>query len=717
MHHGKPLVLKRRGVLAACSALLVVVSPLCGQTPAPAATTNAKGSRTLPPITLEDFVVRGARTESYRAEQVQMGAFRDVDPVDVPVSIDVITREVLDAQGARGIYDAVKNTAGVTRSQVSGSTYDNISMRGILVENRGNYRLNGSLPVINLVDLSMENKERVEVLKGASGLYYGFVPPSGIINLVTKRAGPDPVTAFTVTVNSFGAAGGHLDVARRLGAKAQVGLRLNLAGSSEDIGIDNFDGNRQFASLAADWRASDRLLFRFDLEHVHKDVSEQGAIQLPAAVAGVIALPPLPPNTRNFAAGWERYDAMATNALLRADYLITPQWTFLVEAGRARTERDRMLGQMQSVNFTTGAGTLRVGYAPNLDYENTNYRGELFGHALTGEIRHDVTVGVTTNKRYQNSRSAGNRSFAQNYYNPVAIAELAAPSAITQNISTIYDTGLYAFDRITAFADRVQLTVGVRDTNYESTSATTNYKMDNDLRPMGAFVFKPTPRSSLYASYLEGPEQGGNAPLTATNAGAILPPLVSKQYEAGAKAELFGGTLVQLAFFQIDRPSNFLNASNTFVANGLARYQGTELFISGELSPSLSIIASALVLDAKQINAQNATTLNRTPEGTPEKTGSLFLEWRVPTAKGLSLSAGAYYTGTVPANNANQAYLGGYTTWSGGVSYRFKVGNTNYTTRITGDNLTDKNAWSTAGASLLGVTFPRVVKFSLTASF
>jgi iron complex outermembrane receptor protein len=234
---------------------------------------------------------------------------------------------------------------------------------------------------------------------------------------------------------------------------------------------------------------------------------------------------------------------------------------------------------------------------------------------------------------------------------------------------------------------------------------------------MAAAVFKPTARSSVYVSYLEGPEQGGSAPLTATNAGTILPPLVSKQWEVGTKAEFFGGTLVQLSFFQIERPSTFLDATNTFVANGLARYRGAELFVSGEITKDLSIIASAVLLDAKQVNAQNATTLNRTPEGTPEKTGSLFLEWRPAQLKGFTLSGGAYYTGYVPANNANQAFLPGYTTYSVGASYRFTAGHVSYTARVNGDNVTDKNAWSTAGASLLGVTFPRTFKFSLTASF
>ena len=57
------------------------------------------------------------------------------------------------------------------------------------VQNRTNYRLNGSMPIMNFSQVPMENKARVEVLKGASALYYGFTAPSGIVNYVTLWRG------------------------------------------------------------------------------------------------------------------------------------------------------------------------------------------------------------------------------------------------------------------------------------------------------------------------------------------------------------------------------------------------------------------------------------------------------------------------------------------------------------------------------------------------
>ena len=225
--------------------------------------------------------VAGERMGSFKSDSVQVGTFRDMAPLDVPQTSNVITREVLDAQATTSLFGALRNTAGVTRSQLNGSTYDNISIRGILVENRSNYRLNGSLPVINLIDIPMENKERVEVLKGASSMYYGFVPPSGIVNMVTKRAGKDPVTNLSMMVNHYGGANMHIDFGRRFGDEQQFGARINLLAGREDIGIQNFSGYRSLMSGAFDWRVNDKLSFRFDVENYRKEVSEQAAIQAP----------------------------------------------------------------------------------------------------------------------------------------------------------------------------------------------------------------------------------------------------------------------------------------------------------------------------------------------------------------------------------------------------------------------------------------------------
>lgn len=668
------------------------------------------------PVELTTVNVIGERIGSFKSNSVQVGTFRDMSPLDVPQTSNVVTREVLDAQSANTLFGALRNTAGVTRSQLNGSTYDNIAIRGILVENRGNYRLNGSLPIINLIDIPLENKERVEVLKGASSLYYGFVPPSGIVNLVTKRAGKEPVTDFTITANQFGAASVHADIARRFGEQQQFGARINLLEAKEDVGVDNYSGDRQLASAALDFRASKDLSFKLDLEHYRKDVSEQAAIRLPAAVGGRITLPSVPDSRQNLASEWHKYDAKATNFLFRTDYSLNDNWAVLLEAGKAKTERDRHFSEFRDYNLATGNGTLLTYFGRGQEFDNENYRAELSGRLPGKTITHELTFGYNLNQRQSDSgASAASIGRPQNLYNPTPIAPLSPAYTIASVPSSIKDRGWYLSDRI-LIGDQWQAMIGARGSRYQNKTTTSNYETD-DVTPSASLMYKPTSKVSVYGSYIEGLEESGQAPLNRANAGEWLPPAVSKQKEIGIKAEVAQGMLVQAAYFNIKRPSTTVDAANRFVLNGLAEYKGTELAISGELTRQLSFVASALFLDAKQLNAQNAATFNKTTENTPEWTGSLFAEYRLQAVPGLALSGGLFYVGKRPVDNQNQAEIDGYTTLSLGARYTTKISGKRTMLQAVLDNATDKNYWSAAGNGYIGVGAPRTLKVSAKMSF
>ena len=677
-----------------------------------------QAEKELPAVT-----VSAEKIGSFKSNSVQVGTFRDMAPIDVPQTSNVITREALDAQAANGLFNALRNTAGVTRSQLNGSTYDNISIRGILVENRYNYRLNGSLPVINLVDIPLENKERVEVLKGASSLYYGFVPPSGIVNLVTKRAGKDPVTSLAVTANHHGSAGVHADIGRRFGEQQQAGVRINAGGGREDIGVDHYSGDRAFATAAFDLKATRDLSFKLDLEHYRKNVSEQPAINLPAASGGVIRLPAVPNNKQNLGGEWQKYDAKATNLLFRTDYTFNENWGVLLEAGKARTERDRNLGQFRLTNPASGEGTLNITFNRGQWWENENYRTELYGR-LPGElVTHELSFGYTANKRPQDAGTGvPSASISQNFYNPRPIPELFPATTATSNPLTIKDRGWYLSDRV-LIGEKWQAMVGARGSRYENVSASGRFDADK-ITPSVSLMYKPTQRLSIYGSYLEALEESGTAASlpAVTNAGEVLPPALSRQKEFGVKAEVAQGVLLQAAYFDIKKPSATYTPSSTanprtFMLNGLAHYKGVELAASGEVNKQLSLIASALFMDAEQLNASNAATYGKVPENTPERTASLFAEYRLQDVPGLALSGGLHYVGKRAVNDSNQAFIDSYTTLSLGARYTTRVAGKRATFQAVVDNATDKNYWATAGNGLLGVGTPRTLKLAAKMDF
>ncbi|MCM2251076.1 MAG: TonB-dependent receptor [Ramlibacter sp.] len=668
--------------------------------------------------TLSEVRVTGEGSSNFSSRNVQVGAFRDQDPLEVPLTNNVITRSVLDAQQAKTLLDALRNTAGVTRSQLSGSTYDNISIRGILVENRGNYRLNGSLPIINLIDIPLENKERVEVLKGASSLYYGLVPPSGVVNFVTKRAGDKPATSVASSVSNHGSLDAHVDIGRRF-AGGDMGLRVNAAAGKLEYGIDNFDGNRGLVAAAYDWRVTPAFRLKADVEHYRKDVSEQAGIALPAAAGGNITLPPVPDNKRNLAGNWQRYDAQATNALLRGDLALGDAWSLTVETGHAEAKRDRRFSQLRNYDLATGEGFLDISFVNDQRFTNSNHRVELLGQLGSGAVRQELTLGYTANRRnsFSGASAPRNERVPQNLYNPRPVPQLDPALSLPGTHTTIRDRGLYAFDRI-SFGERWQVQAGLRAFDYSNQNAGGRYSADA-VSPNVSVVFKPAPDTSVYASYLEGLEDTGTAPATRANSGEILPPAVNKQMELGIKTRAWRQVFAQAALFQIDRPQTTVDDANRFVVGGKSRYRGLELSASGDVTPQFGIVASMQLLDARivSVGASNAGELGKTPENTPRRTVSLFGEYRLPQWAGLSVNAGLYYVGKRAVNNLNQAWVGSYTTLSLGGRYRTKVAGQHLTLQANLDNATDRDYWVAAGNGLLGTGAPRTLRLAAKVDF
>ncbi|MDQ3077626.1 MAG: TonB-dependent siderophore receptor [Pseudomonadota bacterium] len=683
-------------ITASALAAVAVVQPQ-GQTPADGGPA------------LEEIVVTGDRA-GFGAALVQVGTFRNARVIDVPLTVNVVPQELIKAQAVTGIYEALRNTAGVSRAQLNGSTYDNVAVRGILVENRTSYRLNGSLPTINLVDLPLENKDRVEVLKGVGALYYGFAPPSGIINLVTKRPDRDLLNV-EVSGTNHGSAKAGVDWSQRI--TDRFGVRLNGSAATLETGVDRVDGKRFVAAAAADWKLGDALAVRLDAEYVYKDISETSALQLLPAAQGFV--PDIPDPTLNFGGRDLRYGAFATNVLGRVDWRLSRQLALTVEEGQPQTERDRDYSQLENYGGPGGEGTLRIFRTRDQRYRNRNARAELAATFATGPVTHNLVSGVTSNWRFQNGRNSNSLTVPQNFFAPRDVS-VADPTVFTTAPLNIRDAGAYVVDRA-AFGP-VELLAGLRYSDYKSRATnaagvTTRFDLQKWTPSVGLIV-KPTTDIRLYATYLEGLEEGGTAPLNNANGGDVLAPAVSKQYEVGMKGEAFAGIIFQLAGFQIDRPFAFTDpADKVFKLAGQSRYRGIEGSVSGELSAQLSLYASGQYLDAEVRRSNNALVLGKMPENTPKWTGSLYAEYRPAGIRSLAIGGGAFYVGKRAVNALNQAFVDGFTTYSASVRYTFEdVTPNGLTLQVNADNLTNARYWSTAGNNLLGVGLPRQLKLT-----
>ncbi|SAL30314.1 TonB-dependent siderophore receptor [Caballeronia sordidicola] len=667
--------------------------------------------------TLKAVTVTGSnlqRASTYAPKTVSTGQYRGLDALDVPATVNVVTRDVLTAQAATGIYDALRNVAGVVRQQLSGIAYDQLSIRGIALDNRTSYYLNGVLPIDNNIWMPMEDKDRVEVLKGASALYYGFAVPAGIVNMVTKRAGNTPVTSASLLVDSNGSVGAHADVARRFGTDNQFGIRVNAMDEHLETPITGDRGYRKFESVALDWRANDRLSFKYDLEHIDERVVEQAGITPLAAVNGVIALPRLPDASTLLVPNDKKTNATATSQLLRADYLISENWSANVSVGQSITQRDRWLWILQKYNVNTGNGSLQGSKQNGQFYESKVARAEVNGLFQTGNINHDVTFGVSETWQFQPDFTTYYYTATQNLYSPVSITQLTAAGSKAFYAQHINNRGAYVFDRID-LTSTLQFTPGLRYSDYHATQAFTTTQDVNRTSPSASLVYKITPQTSVYASYIEGLESAGSAPATASNAYQVLPAAVSKQEELGVRHRFSNDSLASIALFQIRQPAASTDANNVYALNGTGRYRGLEFSYQGDVTRDLSIVTTGMWLNSRLVDSSDPSTLGKIPENTPRYTGSIFLNYRVPHVAGFSLNGGAYFVGSRPINDANQATIPGYTLFSAGARYATRMFGKAATFQLNVENAFNKHYWASAGSSQLGIGLERTV--SLTSTF
>ncbi len=663
----------------------------------------------------EEIVVTGQRP-TFKTEMVQVGAFRNQSILDTPASIAVIPKALLDAQGATGLEEALRNAPGVTQQATSPTTSNNFVSRGVLMNARTNYRLNGALQIINLSPIPIENKQRVELLKGVSALYYGLATPSGIVNVVAKRAGDQPVSSVYFNGDVEGSLGAGFDIGRKLGAEDQFGVRINGYSGHVETPIDGVNGRRYLISGAFDWQASERLSFKFDIEHYRRATDEPGGISLAAfqLLEGI-------PNPHNrYAPSNAPYRTWSTNALGRVDYALGDAWSVRAELGLAQSRRQRSRADFSFTNaaaVATGAGRIAGNYTPDQEYRNEYIRTEIAGKLPTFGIEHELLFGFARNRQVQEDQhQTSYTAVAQNIYDPrnIPFSSLNFTKTRLAAGSVNIDTGFYMLD-IAHVGEKILLIGGVRRVLYDTKEAGSDYRM-KAWTPTGGIVFKVTPKSSLYFTYIEGLESAGTAPTGTTNEGDILRPVLSKQIEAGGRVEV-AGALASLAYFRIDRGLGYIDASNTYVVNGRAIHEGIEGSLQGNVTKTLSVALSGQYLKAQQEQTGVVAQDGKRVDNTPRWSASLFAEYRPPMLPELGVNAGAYYTGLRYADALNRYSMPAYTTYSLGANYKLRLPDDRaITLRVNGDNITNKRYWSTGG-TIFYVGLARQVRFSATMDF
>lgn len=219
--------------------------------------------------------------------------------------------------------------------------------------------------------------------------------------------------------------------------------------------------------------------------------------------------------------------------------------------------------------------------------------------------------------------------------------------------------------------------------------------------------------TSVYASYIEGLEQGPIVPITAANAGVILPPAVSQQVELVVRTEALTGMLASMAVFQLERATRYTNANHFVVLDGRTEIKEVEASINGGLARCVSLYASAMLLDPVLKQAATAALARKTPDNMPRVTASILPEYRPLGWPGLRMNPGAHHAGKRFIHPLNQAEIPGDTIVTAGLGCKTRVGSYPVSLRANLGNLSSERYWEAVGAGYLAVGAPMTL--SVTA--
>ncbi|HCW20681.1 TonB-dependent receptor [Achromobacter sp.] len=665
----------------------------------------------LPPVYAGGQVASGGR----------VGLLGNLGDLDTPFSATQYTAKLIEDQQAQNIGDVLVNDPSVRNTYSRGAGRDEFNIRGFSLFNY-DVAFNGLYGVSPRNSSSLIGVERVEVLRGPNALLNGMAPygsVGGAINLVPKRAGPDPLNRYTLTYIGDSQFGVHADLARRYGDDQEWGVRLNVAGSGGDLPQDGSKEDLGAVALGLDYQ-SERFRIDGDINYQNRTTDARSGLLFPPEPGMDIGA--APDARRNFFPSWTYWKTKEWSGALRAEFDVTPDWTVYGAVGARKHDFESMQTSWLMLDSTGDIGAVPA----RLNESLLSKTGEIGvrGRFNTGPVKHEPSLSASALAIDYSSARIRSSTVFSNLYHP---ADLPKPNiARPDDLPKTSESRLYSIalaDKISFADDRVQVIAGVRhqrieSTNFDAATGRTASEYEKSaVTPAFALTVRPTQQLSLYGNYIEGLSQGGTAPEGAINAGQMFPPEISKQFEVGGKYD-FGNFFTTLSAFQIEKPSSYLDpVSRRYVSNGQQRNRGLEFLVQGDAAPGVRLLGGVAYTDGRLTRTEGGVNNGNVAPAVPRFQFNAAAEWDTPFLPGLTLTARMLRTSQQYVDVGNTQQIPGWTRFDVGARYAFKANGTPMVVRATVENVFNKDYWQSAAREGLTVGAPLTVLLSVSAEF
>lgn len=607
-------------------------------------------------VELDKVEVVGDRPTDYRPGPSTTSTGLSLTSRQTPQSVTVVTQQRIEDEGMKTVTDVVNRTIGVSVNQYE-THRGGFTARGFGI---ANLQVDGVPTTWDAawsageVQTSLAIFDRVEVVRGATGLMTGAGDPSAAINLVRKRADSKELTG-TAELGY-----GRWDQWRVLG---DVSGALNASGTVRGRVVGEYsqggswlrfsdnEASTLFATAEVDLSPSTLLTAGVSRQETDPQAPMWGGLPYWYSDSGRII--PWDRSTTT-APKWARWKTEYSNAYAKLEHRFDNGWQIRANISRGEREADSYLLYLSGPLNEDGSGLVSFpgSYLTNIAQNDAGLHAE--GPFTLGGRTHEFAVGIlySDNDFRSDSRDAalpwpdvGNfHEWNGDHPEPV----WGAPH-LYETSKTRQD-GLYAVARF-SLSDPMSLIAGARLSNYKKTGSglyTNPYTVDIDdeVTPYAGIVYDISQDWSAYASYTDifRPQDAKDVN------GNLLDPIVGRSAEIGVKAELLNDRLyASAAVFRIEQDNLAQEAGTIDRSNGPEVYyraaegatsRGLEIELAGEIATGWNASAGY-----SQFKATDANGLDFNSEF-PRKLLRLFTTYRLPgTWSALTIGGGASWEG------------------------------------------------------------------------
>ena len=660
------------------------------------------------------------------ARKSQLGVLGERDFMETPFNVLSFTEEHIQNRQAQTVQDLLADDPTVSNS--AGSSANNLwTIRGMSLDG-GDIAYNGIYNVGPRYTNSVDTVERVDVLKGPSALLYGMAPNGsvgGSINLVPKRAKDEPIRRFTLSYGNGSQFGQSLDIGERFGKNKEYGMRINLAHRKGNTSFDREKQETTGVAVALDvrrnkWRAS------LDVGCLHREFKNPTVplLMTNPVIASLKSLPRLSSNSLNLADNGAYLNATERYGLLRGDYDFDSNWSAYAAVGLRNSTQDSFTNSFM-INNVNGNAALRLSTNARESRANTEEVG-VKGKFQTGDLKHEMTAAFNRTN-WTSYKDAGStlRSYTTNFYN-VNLRDAQSFAKLPVAWSGEYTLSGFALtDVITVPNEKWQFILGARYQKIKGEQIRRDLVLGGGYHydeaawsPAYAILFKATPKVSLYATYIQGLQEGEQADRWSLNAGEVFAPFKTKSTEAGVKFDL-GKFATSLSVYELEKPTttdDYINSDDYYQRQVPYKSRGVEISFFGEPRTGTRLLGGVTWVSARYApEVNNGNTI----VSVPNKKAVLSVEQDIHGVSGLSLFSRMTYTGSSYYDARNIMKIPGWFTLDLGARYAFHVKETPVTVRLDVNNVFDRQYWR--GVAELGrramIGTGRTVMLSVTADF